>query len=223
MNYLSHFYHELPCNDPYYACGLILPDLLSNFSARTGRQVKLHPAKLLPTGIPELGSLGNGLRQHYFVDGFFHDSDFFQENTHAISEMIREKGFHFAWKRLYAFSHVFLELMLDRKILLEDRRVCDALYALLDQVERGLLGEFISIHASQAPIKAVCDFYAQFCKLRFLYDYLDDTRLSAILSRLNIRLGNMPFSEEDADLLIHCIHDFQKTLSTQKFPKFPSD
>jgi hypothetical protein len=36
MNFISHYYHELPVADDYFIAGVVLPDILSNFSKRHG-------------------------------------------------------------------------------------------------------------------------------------------------------------------------------------------
>ncbi|MFN3940205.1 MAG: hypothetical protein ACK4IY_06435, partial [Chitinophagales bacterium] len=69
MNFLSHYYHELPTNDAYFVAGVILPDILSNFSKRFGVKVRIHPGKIQTTEESPISQLGKGVQQHYFVDG----------------------------------------------------------------------------------------------------------------------------------------------------------
>ncbi|MFN0276342.1 MAG: hypothetical protein ACKVPJ_11380 [Chitinophagales bacterium] len=220
MNFLSHFYHELPCDNAYFACGVILPDILSNYSSRSGEIVKIHPGKIVDSDNGKFQAISEGIRQHHFVDGFFHDSDFFSKNTNTIDEVIRKYTFSCFERRLFAFNHVLLELMLDRKILLEEQKVCNQMYALLDQVEPEILEDFIRLNSQSREPRKVTQHYLGFCSHRFVYDYIQNNVLINILNRINQRLGNPVFSATDNIHLTSVIYDIEKRLLPQKFPKF---
>jgi hypothetical protein len=106
MNFLSHFYHELPCDDAYFTAGLVLPDILSNYSFRSGEVVKVHVAKLPVDRSGSVASLIDGIKQHYSVDGLFHSSGFFDTNVAMIRQLILGAGISSVERRLYAFAHV---------------------------------------------------------------------------------------------------------------------
>ena len=207
MNFLSHYYHESPSNDPYFVAGVILPDILSNYSHRSGEVVKLFVHKLQDPDSPEQESLQRGVKRHYEIDGYFHESRFFEENTSAISSLIKTRDFSCFEKRLYAVSHVMLEIMLDRKILIEDRAACENMYSMLEKVNS----------------EEVREHFDRFRSLKFIYDYTFDLRLVELMNGLNKRLGNKAFSENDRELFKLTIHDIENTLFPQNFPKFPTD
>ncbi len=223
MNFLSHFYHEIPVNDPYFTVGLILPDILSNYSFRNRETVKLHAAKIADSDDEEILSLSRGVRRHYEVDGFFHESEFFDRNVEAIKQMILPLHLPPFEHRLYAFAHVALEIILDRTILLQQPQVCDQMYALLAEAEPKMITEFISINTAASSPAGVAEHLQKFIEHKFLYDYLDDDRLLELLGRINSRLGNPMFTASDKRLIQPVIHDIEKTLLAQKFPKFRTD
>lgn len=220
MNFLSHFYHEIPCEDAYFATGVILPDILSNFSARNKEIVKIHAQKLLPEKDPEIASLADGVRTHYAVDAAFHDSNFFTANTTAISSAIHNYTFECFEKRLFAFSHVMLELMLDRKILKEHPEVCPRFYNLLDLTDAGRLSAFVSANSKLSNTAAFAAHFSRFRDLRFIYDYAVDDVLINILDHINRKLGNKAFSATDKIHITSVILDTENALSSQKFPIF---
>lgn len=223
MNFLSHYYHETPVSDPYFVAGVIMPDLLSNYSKRFGRKVRLNPAKLMDGKSEYAASLSAGIRQHYFVDAFFHDSPYFDEMTSLIEQKIKAVDFQCFERRLFAFSHVFLELMMDRAILVQDQQICHDLYDCLAQVHLPELESFFrdqQLHEDAAGLASHLDV---FTGKRFLYHYADDQRLLMILDALNSSFGNPAFSAGDKYQLTHIIHDLETTLTNENFPKFPAD
>lgn len=223
MNFLSHYYHDYPINSVYFAAGVILPDILSNYSYRTGEVVKLHPNKLITQHRPELLQLTNGVKRHYEMDAYFHESAFFSENTAWISECIKAANCDCFNKRLYATSHVMLELMLDRALLLQFPEICDALYAQINEVDIETVSHLIAANTTASNPDGVGTHFKVFRERQFLYDYAIDERLTGILNSINIRLGNPPMNETDKNRFKNIIHDIEKTILSQKFPKFPID
>jgi hypothetical protein len=223
LNFLSHYYHESPSNDPYFVAGVILPDILSNYSHRSGEVVKLFVHKLQDPDSPEQESLQRGVKRHYEIDGYFHESRFFEENTAAISSLIKTRDFSCFEKRLYAVSHVMLEIMLDRKILIEDRAACENMYSMLEKVNSEEITNLIKQNTVASKPEEVREHFDRFRSLKFIYDYTFDLRLVELMNGLNKRLGNKAFSENDRELFKLTIHDIENTLFPQNFPKFPTD
>ena len=223
MNFLSHFYHELPCSDPYFAAGVVLPDILSNYSHRTGEVVKLHENKFVEPDSEAQTSLLKGVKRHYTIDGYFHESEFFARNTEAISHHFKKRDYACFEKRLYAVSHVMLEIMLDRKILMEERSACVKMYTLLDWVDKKEVSKLVALNSPASEPDAVAEHFDGFRVRKFVYDYAEEDRLTELMNSINKRLGNKAFSMQDRELFKLTIHDIENTLFPQKFPKFPTD
>ena len=200
-----------------------MPDILSNYSARAGEIVKLFPAKIDDSGPEAIRSLSDGVKKHYIVDGYFHESGYFKTNTSMISDHFRSLPYSTFKKRLYAISHVFLEIMLDRAILVEQKPVCDYLYQLLDNVDMKMIERLIGKNTNAKNPVSVAGHFERFRGLKFIYDYLDDVRFASMIENLAIRMGNPSMSSADKTLFRTTIYDIQKAIISQKFPKFPSD
>ena len=223
MNFLSHYYHELPSDDPYYICGVVFPDILSNFSKRHGQKIRLHPDKILTTQDIKSESLKRGVQQHYFVDGFFHDSDYFNEYTGAVDELINKLGFSAIHRRQFAFSHVFLEIMMDRCLLVQDITIADSLYAALDKVDLGILDRFLSTNTKLENTQPLTEHFDHFRTLKFIYHYADSNRFTGIMNSINQSLGNPPFTNEDNQQMRILINDMEQILLKATFPNFVND
>ena len=223
MNFLSHYYHEQPCDDPYFAAGLMLPDILSNYSHRAGTVVKLLPWRMAKPQTAELSALVAGIKQHYAVDGAFHPSDFFEENTHFIRRLITNYPFTCFARREYAVAHILLEIILDRSILRHSRKVCDLLYALLHQVDQEYVEVLLTQNGHIGHACGAAGHFDRFRVQRFLYDYMDDHRLVELLGYINRRLGNPPLTDNDRLHLKDLIYAIETSLHHQKFPKFRTD
>lgn len=220
MNFLSHFYHAFPCANAYYACGTVLPDIVSNYSYRTGEIVKVHVAKLKESQHANCNQIAEGVKQHYFTDAHFHVSDFFTKNTKGIEQSIQGLPFTCFTKRLFAFSHVLLEIMLDRKLLKEQQQVCDTFYSMLQQVDLAVLEQFLIENTKAKHPGKAAEHFSTFCRRRFIYEYLENDVVSEMLNRINQRIGNPPFSASDYIHFNTLIHEIDEELYSQKFPKF---
>ncbi len=116
-----------------------------------------------------------------------------------------------------------LEIMLDRKILMEDRAACESMYSILEKVNSEEITSLIDQNTTATKPQEVTEHFDRFRSLKFVYDYTFDLRLVELMNSINKRLGNKAFSENDRELFKLTIHDIENTLFPQKFPKFPSD
>lgn len=223
MNFLSHYFHEQPCDDPYFICGVVLPDILSNYSKRNGEKVRVRPDRIQQAPGAQMISLGQGVQKHYFVDGFFHDSDYFNEYTGVIDEHIHQLAFDAIGHRQFAFSHVFLEILMDRVLLKLDQNTAAQMYEMLNKVDLKVLEEFLSTNTATEDAKKPTAHFDQFRKLQFIYHYADSKRFTGIMDAINQNLGNPPFSNKDKLRMESLIHDIEKRLLQATFPNFAND
>lgn len=220
MNFLSHFYHEQPTSDPYYVAGVIFPDILSHFSRVVGTKVRLQPSSLSPMEGEAFHALSEGVRQHYIVDGFFHDSDYFDTLTDQIEQLIRLHSFSCFERRLFAFSHIFLELMMDRVLLLQDQQLAHTMYDLLGDVDEHIVEQYCRRQTNWSEPSSIARHFNNFVDRKFLYHYLDEERFTGILDGMNRGFGNPAFSLEDRKQLMSVITAFEQVLQGMEFPIF---
>ncbi|MEZ5013115.1 MAG: hypothetical protein R2794_02375 [Chitinophagales bacterium] len=220
MNFLSHFYNEQPLDDPYITAGVILPDILSNYSARSNSVVKVHPARLRDSADAREKAIADGVRRHYTADAWFHESDFFKENTLAMKTAVQQSGLPCFEHKAYAFCHVLLELLLDRKILIEEPGQCERFYTLLLQVDSEPMTAFIRAETEASSPDLVTGHFQHFARVQFIYDYMEDDRLLAILDRINRRFHNPAILGSYDQEVKNLIHKAENALHAQKFPTF---
>lgn len=223
MNFISHYYHELPVADDYFIAGVVLPDILSNFSKRHGSKVRLNPASFVATDDPAIQAIGEGVRQHYYVDAFFHDSEYFDAMTDMIEAVIHDYPFECFQRRLFAFSHVFLELLMDRVIMQRDITICDNMYRHLEGVDERKIEHFFSAQTATEVPESIASHFSVFVQRRFLYHYLDDARFTGILDAINTSFGNPAFSKQDKMHFVQVIARCSYEISKEKFPSFRTD
>ncbi len=220
MNFLSHYYCELPNEDTYFICGIILPDILSNYSKRSGEKIRVHPNKIAATISDAARRIGEGVKRHYAADAMFHSSDFFKTYTGIIEAHIKDLQFDTIRRRRYAFSHVFLELMMDRQLLMRDESVADRLYAHLDTADIGVIERFLSENTPGNAFAGATRHFERFRNLKFIYHYADNGRLTGIMDELNQSIGNPPFNNTDNAHMQLLIHRIDTVLVKVAFPNF---
>jgi len=116
MNFLSHFYLHNKPDDNYFTVGLTLPDLLQ-FQSKKLRLTKKFLSELKDnTENLNLKSLITGMLVHITVDNWFHNHDFFKNNVKFMEEEFMKYN-EFNYKLPHFFSHILLEILIDRYIL----------------------------------------------------------------------------------------------------------
>ncbi|MBN2546317.1 MAG: hypothetical protein JXB50_11005 [Spirochaetes bacterium] len=127
MNFLSHFYLHNKPEDNYYTVGLTLPDLLQ-FQSKKLRLTKKFLSELKNnTESPNLKSLIKGMLMHITVDSWFHNHDFFKINIKFLEEDFTKYN-EFKYKLPHFFSHILLEILIDRYILTIEYNIADKFY-----------------------------------------------------------------------------------------------
>ncbi|HPP04584.1 MAG TPA: hypothetical protein PK351_07130, partial [Spirochaetota bacterium] len=125
MNFLSHYYLHRKKDNDYYNIGLTLPDVLGLHS-RNVRVTEKFLSSFSELSL-ELTDLINGMSSHLKLDSFFHNSLFFKENTSLVERLYKEwTGDNMA----FYYSHILLEIMIDKFILEIEPDIADDFYKL---------------------------------------------------------------------------------------------
>ena len=127
MHYLSHFYCELPQNNPYFVIGLAIPDLTPGFSKSYNSVIK----KSVVTNNRELELIHQGILSHYGADKRFHQFGLFNEFMAMALQAFLTEGLNRERLRLSVLAHVAVEMMIDRQIVLEYEHLCVEYYDML--------------------------------------------------------------------------------------------
>lgn len=183
LNFIAHYFFTHQPDAPYYNLGTVLPDLARNFV----KGARIAPHKVQPH-LPEHIDLNNGSAAHYALDRMFHHSAFFNASYEHIRSLTREAGFDASFPRYFFFNHIFLELMLDRYLVLNHAAFTDAFYSSLQATEARPVGEFLQMH----NIAGDEEFFVKFDRFRevkYLYHYADNEKLIYSLNRIMMQVG----------------------------------
>lgn len=205
MNFLSHHFADAIENEHYYNLGLVLPDMMGTVQRRwrLPSSFALHEDDVFTERIAE------GTSRHLNVDAYFHSSAFFKEFTAIIREVFKKNKLDLPGVRLFFVAHIFLELMLDRLIILNYSAASPNFYFDLSKIENELLKPFFKL-AGVENVTKFMDFFERFQTLKYLNHYIEDESLLYALNRIMQRAGQPVFGEEVKQ------NFFDTTLETQE-------
>lgn len=211
MNYLSHFYFDKEQSDSYFILGIALPDLSKAFN----KSWNIHPHKHLEKwqDEPTLVGIQKGWERHLKVDRFFHESTFFQEQTHLLKLDLQQCTFDAQFLRPSILAHIGLELILDSLLLKQKRVDVDAFYTHLQKIEPTQMARFMELNGIENA-ETCLPRYQWFITQQYLRDYVHTERLAFALSKVAERIWGIPLSEQDRSSLEHCLKNASSRLNT---------
>lgn len=185
MNYLAHGWRY--ADEPYVLAGTAAPDWLSVIDRKT-RLRSRKAAEFVADPDPILAAIARGIVQHHADDGWFHATPAFNELCLQFAVEIREmlpgdEGF-----RPSFLGHILVELLLDRALAEDEPERLDNYYAALSQLDAALTQRGVSQLATR-PVDRITTLIPRFLSERFLYDYLDDSKLFIRLNHIMRRVG----------------------------------
>jgi hypothetical protein len=187
MNYLAHGWRF--AHDPYYLAGTAAPDWLSVIDRKT-RLRSRTAADFTNDPDPILAAVARGVVQHHTDDAWFHATPAFNELSLQFAVEIRaalpgDEGF-----RPSFLGHILVELLLDATLTEDDLRRLDNYYTALASLDPAATELAISRLATR-PAERIATLIPRFLNERFLYDYLDDSKLLTHLNHI-MRRVNLP-------------------------------
>lgn len=170
MNFVSHYYLDREHTSSMFLLGISTPDLLSDF--RKGIRLRQVHLPLIMESDASEGQIQfyNGVLRHFEVDRLFHSSDFFQSETRYISSQLRNIFNKREIERIFFVSHILLELMMDRILIMNDKNILDDYYATYtpSNIQKTIrLSEWIS----RRPLPGYYSYLIRFSQKKFLYQY----------------------------------------------------
>lgn len=204
MNYLSHYYFDQQSADPYYILGIALPDLVKSHN----RRWNVHPYKheSAYTNDPKLLSIYNGWKRHLAVDHYFHEASFFLENSSFISKRMRLIPFENNKVKPFMIGHVGLELILDTLLIKNNNIDPQTFYKHLIVCDPDIIIKFLQINEIEHA-ETFSAFYERFCSVQYLLSYQSNESIVYALNRIQFRLTQQFFTENDTRLMHHHIAD----------------
>ena len=208
MHFLSHFYYELPAKSPLYTVGLGIPDLAPGFSKDYNSVIK---NSVLPNS-ESVQQIHNGILSHYEADKAFHNSPVFMNLISAVTQSFLTEGLSREKLRLSVISHLAVELMIDRQILIENEQLCVDYYALINNADEKMISAYFDIFLLQEAGRKFLVKFQFFKQRRFLFLFTDLAKIVEGLSRIYQGIGMPEFTGEEKSMFLRALNNIDNTI-----------
>lgn len=209
MNYLSHYFFDLEDERPEYLFGIALPDLMGSFNRRYKCPELLDYRNSVPD---KLWSLQEGINKHHEIDGLFHNSSFFNEQTAWLSIELKKLELESVQKYYFFYAHVLLEILLDRILLSEVEGIATNFYQKLDVVQISIIPDYFEFNKKILRPDDFLEHFKEFMEHRYLFMYEKEESVARALGRIHFRLRGDHFSETDLEKIAAVVNTFTKRI-----------
>lgn len=189
MNYLSHFVfnHDICglAEEPYFAAGVVLPDLWLRFSRQ--RRIRWKAVRAATPRDTLDANLRAGLLNHADVDKRFHTLPQFAGWQAQLRARLNGE-LHPAVAEFLA--HMAVELALDHRLLCDTPRLVDRFYDLLSRADASTVAERMAVLGA-VDTRGLDGIIRQFLARRFLRHYRAPAGLCDVV-RIVFSLAGFP-------------------------------
>lgn len=205
MNFLSHFYIDRNNESSYFKLGVVLPDLIRNYNRRVRSNKIAVPSENDHANIRQIKS---GIKKHLRVDKLFHSSEFFK----SYQALIKEKLLLYQLPKPFFVPHLFLEILLDRVLLIKHSGVCEAFYSNLKKVNFSHI-EPVFVNDPNYDHNDFCSYIKKFMHYQYIYSYLDNKSVIFAINRICSGIGvKPPYNDSHNDELTLFITEIENNL-----------
>lgn len=208
MHYLSHYFNELPQNDPYFVTGLVIPDLTPHFSKVYNSVIK----KSVVTNNRELELVHQGILSHYGADKRFHQSSLFNEYMQLTLKAFLDESLDRQRLRLSVIAHVAVEMLIDRQIVLEYEHLCVEYYDTLNQAEERVLTLYFDAFGLDYEKRIFLHRFQFFRERRFLFLFKNIENLGMALNRVTAPVTGTEFTSWEQGKFIAALSNIDKAI-----------
>lgn len=219
MNFLSHYYLDRDRDDSWFFLGVSTPDLVSifdrNVRLKKNRMPLIHENENSEAEI----SFYNGCLRHIEVDGIFHSSDFFKEETGIIGQLLRDAYDKEELSRTFFVAHVALELILDKILIQETPGLVRNYY---DHMEKYSLDKQLEITewVTRTKLPGYKGFLHKFISRRYLSHYTDWDHVVFVLKKILMGVGVSKIEFLHHRKFIDIMSGYEKGLTERCFYAF---
>ncbi|GIV34335.1 MAG: hypothetical protein KatS3mg031_1870 [Chitinophagales bacterium] len=197
MHLLSHYYFDRNHASPYFKLGVLFPDLIPDFNRKIRRAVFAQ--------VPVQDNLYNlycGIRKHYQADALFHNSELFRELCATIKTQLLMVDISCLRKRAYFLAHIFLELLLDRRLIKLYPALPVSMYDDLQAVRGEEVAAYLCVIGRQEISTDFLHNFNRFSTARHLIRLPDNEFFIAALLRIYSRVNPVEVNWIERDLLM---------------------
>lgn len=208
MHFLSHFYTELPNENPLFVAALSIPDFANGFT-------RVYNSKLKYADIPEdenLQQIHSGIVQHYAGDKWFHASTLFEEQVSAALQFFLNENLNREKLRLSMIAHLAVEMMIDRQIILQHKDVCEKYYELLNAVKENFIHQYFALHSLEVAGQNFFSKFQFFKQKQFLFLFSELENIVTGLNRIYASVTKTEFTEEEKRKFVLALHNIDSAL-----------
>ncbi len=197
MNYFAHARPFL--DDPYFAAGTAVPDML--MVVDRGLKVRSkHARPFMDDADSIMSAVAGGVHQHLLDDHCFHKTAAFAETSLGLTLTFRDAFGDTSGLRPRFLGHLMTELLLDAAIIEEDPRQLERYYVVMESVDAGAVQAAVNCMAPR-PTERLSPMISGVCRERFLWDYLNDAKLTVRVNQIMRRVGLDPVPASFEQLL----------------------
>lgn len=163
MNYFAHYFFDHKKDNPHYNFGLLLPDLLRNYSKNS------YNKRILK--YENSSDIFRGAQQHFKRDKQFHQHPFFEKIQQNIHQPYKTLFLKYGIGRYWFGIHVIVELILDKYLIKNNLTILNKFY--LD-VEISIQSDstWLKIIEHKNPSQFISSMI-KFNEFKFLHKYTD--------------------------------------------------
>ncbi len=185
MNYFAHARPFL--DDPYFAAGTAVPDML--MVVDRGLKVRSKHARAFMDDADSItAAVAGGVHQHLLDDRLFHKTAAFAETSMGLTLMFRDALDDESGLRPRFLGHLMTELLLDAAMIEEDPRQLEKYYVVMESVDAGAVQEAVN-RMTPRSTEHLSPMISGVCRERFLWDYLNDAKLTIRVNQIMRRVG----------------------------------
>lgn len=211
MNYFSHYYFDHLKENHDYNLGLLLPDLLRNYSKNE------YNKKSLLTLNETKNDIFKGIDSHLKRDASFHESLFFKSVYEENIESCKNIFISHEIPRYWFGIHILIEMQLDQFLIMEEEELLHNMYRDIEIAIPGL-ELFLNIIEHRNQEKFILDIQ-KFIDSKFLLKYREIHGISYGLNKVyqQVNADNRVWSKEIGTALSPLIENIN--LSIVKYYK----
>jgi hypothetical protein len=193
MHFLSHYYTELPNNNPLFVVALGIPDLTGSFARVYNSILK----KATINGNPDNSIIHNGILKHFEADKRFHQSPVFNAMVKECTSAFVNEGLNRNWLRLSVIAHLATEMMLDRQIVIQHTDVCNRYYQLLSNAAESSLTSYFDSFSLESEKKIFLNHFRLFKAKQHLLSFSEIENIVLGLNRIYGSVTCTYFTDDD--------------------------
>jgi hypothetical protein len=208
MHFLSHYYTELPADNPFFIAALTIPDLSPRFSKVYNSVIKRgdHPKE------ENLAQIHRGILAHYEGDRKFHNSKAFVQHTHLALQSLLGEGLDRNRLRLSVIAHLLVEMLIDRQIILEQEHIGKQFYSAIVQADESVLETYFRHFALNHDKRAFFANFQFFKQRQFLYLFKEPEKIVFGLNRIYSSVTGVEFTEDETNRFLAAVHNIDRRM-----------